>query len=244
MYFGLSFSRVGADFRALMAPIFIRIIHNNFSTQIKNANEQFEQDISKYTLINKTTTSGLNRKKSDLTSTISGISLSQDVSSVTFSPPETLLDFHPLATLCNNYLITLNELRLCAPIALADDITKILQSSFELISRNILSFYRQEQQAFTGNEREIFVKLCTCYAYDLIPFIQRCIHAIFPQTILTNYLGINLTTLQNENITFLKQNIILEPLKNLLPDKVDALLMQTQQQLKIETKNQDIVTTN
>ena len=40
MYFGLSFSRVGADFRALIAPIFIRVTLQSFQLSIRDAKHQ------------------------------------------------------------------------------------------------------------------------------------------------------------------------------------------------------------
>ncbi|XP_041449770.1 conserved oligomeric Golgi complex subunit 8-like [Drosophila obscura] len=81
IYFGLSFSRVGADFRALMAPIFMGVVQRKFEASI-------EQELERFTLINKVTLHS--RKQVD----------------PAFAPPETLLDFYPLAALCN-------ELRLC-----------------------------------------------------------------------------------------------------------------------------------
>lgn len=219
MYFGLSFSRVGADFRALMTPIFVRVIKKNFENSIAYVNQLFEQALEKYTLINKVT---LHTRKVDSSSRSTPATEQESL-----SPPETLLDFYPLAALCNGYLNALNELRLCAPIALANDVTRCLQFSLEFVARRILSFYRQEQQAFTGNERECFVKLCSCFAYDLIPYVQRCIHAIFPQQLLTSHLGISLLNLEQEKITYLQQKEILTSLSNLLPSKcqLDALGM-------------------
>lgn len=52
MYFGLSFSRVGADFRALIGPIFVKTIINNFSAAIRRATKKFDIDMEKYTLSN------------------------------------------------------------------------------------------------------------------------------------------------------------------------------------------------
>ncbi|XP_011205616.2 conserved oligomeric Golgi complex subunit 8 [Bactrocera dorsalis] len=220
MYFGLSFSRVGADFRGLMVPIFLRVIRRNFDNAISNVNQSFAQELERYTLINKVTlhTRG---HKGDTASNNPTTAQEQE----SYAPPETLLDFHPLASLCNGYLNALNELRLCAPIALANDVTRALQTSLEFVATKVLSFYRQEQQAFTSAERETFVKLCSSLAYDLIPYIQRCIHAIFPQQTLTNHLGINLLTLEQERITYLQQQKILEPLKHLLPNKIPEVLL-------------------
>ena len=41
MYFGLSFSRVGADFRGLLAPIFQRAALRGFDEAINEANKRF-----------------------------------------------------------------------------------------------------------------------------------------------------------------------------------------------------------
>lgn len=222
MYFGLSFSRIGADFRALMVPIFLRVIRKNFENAISKVNQNFAQEIERYTLINKVT---LHTRAHKVDTTSATTAQEQE----SFIPPETLLDFHPLAALCNGYLNALNELRLCAPVALANDVTRALQSSLEFVATKVLGFYRQEQQAFTNAEREAFVKLCSCLAYDLIPYMQRCIHAIFPQQTLTNHLGINLLTLEQQQITYLQQQKILEPLRHLLPNKMPDVLLKLEQ---------------
>lgn len=50
MYFGLSFSRIGADFRALIAPIFVKTIASNFEISIRKASKKFDVDMEKFTL--------------------------------------------------------------------------------------------------------------------------------------------------------------------------------------------------
>ncbi|XP_061392593.1 conserved oligomeric Golgi complex subunit 8-like [Musca vetustissima] len=229
MYFGLSFSRVGADFRALMAPIFVRVIKEKFFNAIGNVNEQFERELEKYTLINKITVH---------TSRQPSTAAKNDTNDIeSYSPPETLLDFHPLAALCNGYLNALNDLRLCAPTALANDVTLSLQQSLELVAKRILAFYRQEQQAFTASERETFSKLCYCFAHEMIPYLQRCIHAIFPPTALCGHLGVNLNSLENMKITYLQQKEILEPLKHLVPNKIEVIAKSESTTPKLEETN-------
>ncbi|KAH8281787.1 hypothetical protein KR054_002948 [Drosophila jambulina] len=208
MYFGLSFSRVGADFRALMAPIFVGVIRRRFESSVQLVNEQFERELDKFTLINKGGALHSHSRKH------------MDPEQESFAPPETLLDFYPLAALCNGYLGALNELRLCAPLALATDVTHCLQHSLQLAGQRVLAFYRQEQQAFAGSEREAFIRLCSCLAYDLVPYVQRCIHGVFPPQSLTVHLGISLLQLEQQQLTYLEQARILEPLKHLLPTKV------------------------
>ncbi|EDW63400.1 conserved oligomeric Golgi complex subunit 8 [Drosophila virilis] len=213
MYFGLSFSRIGADFRALIAPIFVRVVRNKFESSIIKVNENFDRELEKFTLINKVS---LHTRKQLDTAALSGSEPDME----SYAPPETLLDFYPLAVLCNGYLNALNELRLCAPFAVATDVTSCLQRSLELVAKQVLAFYRQEQQAFTRNERETFVKLCSCFAYDLVPYVQRCIHGVFPPQSISVHLGISLLQLEQHQLTYLMQAQILEPLKHLLPTKV------------------------
>lgn len=220
MYFGLSFSRIGADFRSLMAPIFVKVIFNQFQNGIYKTTKQFEADIETYTLINKVIINN-SREKSDTVDT---------------APPDSLLDFHPLAAYCNGILTCLNELRHCAPIALAENVTNSVQSSLESIGMFILNFYRQEQQAFATNERTNFVKFCSSFAYDLIPYLQRCLHVVFDPAAVTGYLGINEITMQKAGITYLKPKLIMEPIQHLLPDKVEAIMQSNEKKILEEVK--------
>lgn len=219
MYFGLSLSRVGADFRGLMASIFIRTITKKFTDAVFHCTKQFESDIEAYTLINKP--AGAMRRRKTSVESVEGN-----------QPPETLLDFYPLGIYTNGLLKIFNELRVCSPIAIADSVTKTLQLSLENVAKNILNFYKQEQQAFTPTERDHFFMLITSFAYDLVPYIQRCIHFIFPPNVLATNLGINVLQLQKESLTYLRQKQILEPLQHLLPNKVEIMTSSVE---KLET---------
>lgn len=221
MYFGLSLSRVGIDFRGVMSKIFIDVITKNCTRGIFNSTKQFEKDLELYTLINKNANeyhskSVLNKEEN-------------------IAPPDTLLDFQPLAVYCNGILTTFNDLRVCTPVATANDITKSLQQSLENVAKTILSFYRQEQQAFIGTERECFIRFCTCFAYDLLPYLQRCLHILFPLTTVTQQLGVSNSFLQAEGFLYLNTKKILEPLDYLLPDKVEAIIQQVAEQ-KLQEK--------
>lgn len=210
MYFGLSFSRIGADFRALIVPIFIKVIAQSFNARISKLTEQFELDMDNYTFINKVSINVLNAiGKIDPNS---------------LSPPETLLNFQPLALYCNGLLSALNEFRNCAPIALVNEITVRLQVSLKAVANNIAKFYRQEKQALGVKERDSFVKFCCAFAFDLIPYIQRCIHDVFQVKKLTNHMSINAIILQKNGVSYLHKKTILEPLDHLLPDKIDTIV--------------------
>lgn len=54
---------------------------------------------------------------------------------------------------------------------------------------------RAEENAFTPSEKESFSKFCDHYANDLVPFLNRCLHALFPQQQLAQTLGLSMADL-------------------------------------------------
>lgn len=216
MYFGLSFSRVGADFRTLLVPIFIKVIAKHFNARISKVTDQFEMDMDNYTFINKMS--------------INVLSAIGKADPHSLSPPDTLLNFQPLALYCNGILSALNELRNCAPITLVNEVAIRLEYSLKVVANNISKFYRQEQQALGAKERDNFVKFCCAFAYDLTPYIQRCIHDVFPVALLTTHLSINAVALQKNGMSYLNKKKILEPLEYLLPDKVETIVKEVVEQ--------------
>lgn len=219
MYFGLSFSRIGFDFRGLIAPIFLKIIVKNVNGSLLKVTKQFELDMENYTLINKETPM--------LKRTQTKYEEDSEVVEKGNNPPDSLLDYQPLAIYCNGILGIFNDLRICSPIAIVNTFVTALEASLETVCKSILSFYRSEQQAFGIKEKENFMKLVSCFAYELIPYIQHCIHMIFPSDKVAAYLGINLLTLQKEGLISLKTTKILEPIQYLLPDRSDIISYST-----------------
>lgn len=210
MYFGLSFSRVGADFRGLLVPIFTKLIRHHFQSSIVKATDQFELDMENYTFINKLT--------------INTFSTTSRTDSNSLAPPETLLSFQPLALYCNGVLSALNELQNCAPIALTVDVALIIEASLIKVSQNIIKFYRQEQQALGAKERDNFVKFCCAFAYELVPYLQRCMQEIFKLNLLAMNLSISAAALQKFELGQMKKIKILEPLESLLPEKIETII--------------------
>ncbi|KAG8562938.1 hypothetical protein GDO81_015871 [Engystomops pustulosus] len=130
MYFGLSFSRVGADFRGQLAPIFQRVAAENFSKAAKEAVEKFQEEMNMYTLISTTAV---------LSSNIPPVP-APPAQPGTLQPPMVLLDFPPLACFLNNILVAFNDLRLCCPVALTQEVTNTLQDALEKVGLQSIKY--------------------------------------------------------------------------------------------------------
>ncbi|XP_077270417.1 conserved oligomeric Golgi complex subunit 8 [Temnothorax americanus] len=205
-YFGLSFGRVGVDFTGRMSDTFARVIGERFERNVRRTTKKFEKDMETFTLINKT----------------QRLDIKTETSVNSENPPEQLIEFYPLAEYCNGIITAFNELRLCAPVALSVLCTKLLQESLHNVARAMLVFYKREQQAFAATERENMIKLTERLSEQLIPYIQYCIHAIFPPGQIATHLGISVGALRKEEMTYLNKRSIVEPVAMLLPIEKDS----------------------
>ena len=124
MYFGLSFSRVGADFRGQLAPVFQRVAIGTFQKAIQETVEKFQDEMNSYTLISAPAILSSSNLPAAVPVTQPG----------TLQPPMVLLDFPPLACFLNNILVAFNDLRLCCPMALAQDVTVALEDALAKVS--------------------------------------------------------------------------------------------------------------
>lgn len=123
MYFGLSFSRVGVDFRGQLAPMFQQVAAATFRRAVQEAVDTFQEDMNLYTLIT-------------LPSVLGGTipPVAPGIQPGTLQPPMALLDFQPLACFLNNILSAFNDLRLCCPMGLAQDVSTCLQDALKMVS--------------------------------------------------------------------------------------------------------------
>lgn len=203
MYFGVSFSRIGVDFRAQLVPIFLKTITKYLNVCVVRATKQFEIDMEHFTLINRDIVA-LKRNKNE------GL----DSVKPTAASLESLLDFPPLAVYCNALTNIFNELRVCAPLAVAQPFVVMLENSLENVSKSILNFYRNEQQAFGPKEKESFLRMCSCFSFDLLTCLQEYINLIFP--LKTKHIR------QSESQMNLRNEKILEHIEHLLPEHYET----------------------
>lgn len=210
MYFGLSFSRVGADFRGQLGPLFTRAADHAFSRAALEATDRFQEDMNMYTLI---------ALPSVLTGP-GGPSGAPSIQSNTLHPPSALLDFQPLACFLNNILNAFNDLRLCCPLSLAQQVTHTLQDSLHKVTGHIVSFHRAEASALSDREAELFVLFCSSYAEDLLPFLNRCLTLLFPPPQLALILGVSVSQLDRLGpLARIDVSAVLEPLAFILPQR-------------------------
>lgn len=191
-----------------MLPIFTNAILNKFSSKITGATRSFERNMEKFTLINKNhPTVPWKSKHND-----------------PIHPPDSLLEFYPLAEYLNQVLTALNELKQCAPISIIKEAYQTLNKSLEVVAKGILVLYSQEQQAFSANSREAFTRLCASFADDLVPYVQKCLGVIFPLSGVAVHVGVSVQYLQQEKVGVLDKNGIIEPIRHLLPARIEPVV--------------------
>uniref|UniRef100_A0A8C9QQR6 Conserved oligomeric Golgi complex subunit 8 n=1 Tax=Spermophilus dauricus TaxID=99837 RepID=A0A8C9QQR6_SPEDA len=194
MYFGLSFSRVGADFRGQLAPVFQRVAIYTFQKAIQEAVEKFQDEMNSYTLIS---APAFLSSSNIPVPEFAAVPATQPG---TLQPPMVLLDFPPLACFLNNILVAFNDLRLCCPVALAQDVTGTLEDALVKVTKIILAFHRAEEAAFSSGEQELFVQFCTVFLEDLVPYLNRCLQVLFPPAQLRKILEMFIPVRFGQNI--------------------------------------------
>lgn len=210
MYFGLSFSRVGADFRGQLAPVFQQVAISTFQKAIQEAVEKFHDEMMSYTLTPTLPILGSSKLPA-------AVPVAQPA---TLQPPMVLLDFPPLACFLNNILVAFNDLRLCCPVALAQDVTRTLEDALSKVTRIILAVHRAEETVFTSGEQEMFIQFCTVFLEDLLPYLNRCLQVLFPPAQIAQILGIPPTQLSKYgNLGHVNISEIEECLAFILPKK-------------------------
>ncbi|KAK5914858.1 hypothetical protein CesoFtcFv8_000505 [Champsocephalus esox] len=251
MYFGLSFSRVGADFRGQLAPMFQRSAAETLRCAVSEALERFQEDMNVYTLISMPSVLG------------GSIPPQQGPQPGTLQPPLSLLDFTPLACFLNNILSAFNDLRLCCPVGLAEEVSVCLQDAMADVTRQVLLFHRAEESAFSAREKDLFLSFCCSYAEDLLPFINRCLQILFPPNQIALILGVPVSQLHRFGslgnidiaailtpLSFLLPQIEIAPEEIQLPElssdidispELSGLTLETQRQ-EVETKRQEVET--
>ncbi|XP_035315888.1 conserved oligomeric Golgi complex subunit 8 isoform X2 [Cricetulus griseus] len=197
-----------------------RVAINTFQKAVEEAVEKFQDEMTSYTLISAAAILGSSNMSTAVPATQPG----------TLQPPMVLLDFPPLACFLNNILVAFNDLRLCCPVALAQDVTQALEDALAKVTKTILAFHRAEEAAFSSGEQEIFVQFCTAFLEDLVPYLNRCLQVLFPPAQIAQTLGISPTQLSKHgNLGHVNISAIQEPLAFILPKRETVFCLDDQE---------------
>jgi len=202
MYFGLSFSRVGFDFRPLLAPIFLKAIEKQFTskldsqTALKNISESLASlDFSR------------------LPSSPPPLPMSQESA----TPPLALLDYPPLAHVTNAILTSLNEIRLVCPLSLATLVTSTTQGLLLTLTTTLLDYQSTLRTGWSDADHLGFVQMCVATQNLLLPYLQTALNAIFPPSQLQAVTGLARQELVTQGVGVLDKERIMEPVLAFIP---------------------------
>ena len=212
MYFGQSFSRVGADFRCLLIPIFQQAVSVSFEKIVHDATKEFEREMMSYSLLSATISHNQIKPTSVLPSSNNGNEIPQ--------PPIRLLDFPPLALYLNGLLHGFNQLRLCLPVSMTTSLPSLLLSSVKCVANIILAFYHAEEPAFSDSEKTAFICFGRAFLDEVIPHLEACARFLVPQQSITDMYG-SVIVQPSDSIIDVTQ--ILTILKPCLPNEDDVL---------------------
>lgn len=171
MYFGLSFSRIGADFRCLISPVFVRVIATSFRRALREAKHHFHDAMKHFTLL-----SALQELSSSLPHTALPPTTTLTPS---LAPPPSLLHYPPLASLTNALIHAFNDLRQCAPLCLGPEAAQEISRLLESTVHDIGEFHRVEHASFSEKEFKAYHQLCRVIVTEFLPFVKRCFDNLF-----------------------------------------------------------------
>ncbi|RXG51985.1 Conserved oligomeric Golgi complex subunit 8 [Armadillidium vulgare] len=224
MFFGQSFSRIGADFRNLLIPIFQNAAFRRFESDVRSANVKFDESLNSFSLMESTSlhSSSLIIETQDKT-----------------SPPLSLMEFLPLAHYLNGLVSAFNGLRQCCPLALLKDVVSTLSSSVSKVVTNLKSLHQLEASGFTANEEKSFERMCCLVSTAVIPHINKCLRFLFPLQAIANISGISVTELQRKDVGQLDADALITPIENFIPKKAVTIVENSEIQNSNETHSND-----
>jgi len=209
-YFGLSMSRIGADFRPQLIPIINKAIAKRFTRVVYDSTLRFEASIQSFTL----TSHSINTSAPLLVG-----SVTDDQGENELIPPTSLLEFPLLAHYCNDILSAMNEIRRTTPLSIIGSLANTLNESFQRVSTAITKYFRTEDTGLSGSEREVLHRFCNQYTGELLPHLCKCFHRILPMQSVANLLGVSAIEFIKVKDQFPAINVaaIVEPINRLLP---------------------------
>jgi len=206
MYFGLSFARVGFDFRPLLAPVFVSSVLRRFSSSLAPSSAL-----------------------SSLPGHLSSLHLPRLPAPAPpprpdpATPPLALMDFPPLAHLANSVLGALNALRACAPVAACARVTREVEGLLVGAARAVADWQAAGCRSWGEPEERGFARLVQAIQILLLPHLQAALQAVFPPAHLAQVTGMSREQLASAGLGHLSSSSILLPLAAFLPSSLPSL---------------------
>lgn len=170
MYFGQSFGRVGADFRLSLVSLLMKSARQAAFKHLDGAERKFQMGVDQLALKAEITSRMQHHQQQTTTND----------SDDPFRPPAVLMDFLPLAELCNSVLTALNQIRLAAPLALSVELVAKVQTILESACQTLCDRDKRFGNTSTETEVKVFKRLVNVFYVDLVPYLDRCLRASFP----------------------------------------------------------------
>lgn len=223
MFFGQSFSRVGADFRNLLTPLFQKAALAQCVKDIRSANLKFDESLSSFSLMEAPQMSPSPAFLADI----------QDKT----RPPPALMEFPPLAHYTNGLVAAFNNLRLCCPLAVMCEVIALLEKSLTKVISALLELHRLESGGFTAREEVSFGRLCWVLTNCLLPHVNACLRLLFPMHYISTISGVSQTQLIKDKFGHLNIESLVGPIEHLLPKKEELPEEETEVTNLTETEN-------
>ena len=236
MYFGLAFSRVGLDFRVLIVEVFENAAYEQMKEGISSATSKFEECLQRFSL-----SDFVGGNVDTISSSDQNVLMLNTNRKTSINPPISLIEFQPLAIYLNHLLQSFNDFRLCAPLNLFTKVKYLLEESLCKVSIIISIYLKSEQNIFDDNEKELIKKFVKIYAYELVPYVEKCYSILFPISQIQKSFSIQQNELEKLKQFFQLNHLkIFEPIKNLLPAKVErSIVLNANENLISQQFNQE-----
>lgn len=192
MYCGHSLGRVGADFRAALAPLFDAAVMRIYASHLAAARTQFETMIEDHRWApvgssafraNRSASAGSSESREKPNGTKRYEDDEGDTTQ--YNPPLAVLDSPPLAVFLNGILVALNELRLCAPVSLGPRLGIMLEETVLEAGRFMSAIGGPGGVFLKRADRPHFAAMISLLRDLCVPHAARCLDFCMGQTNLT-----------------------------------------------------------
>ena len=176
MYCGSSLSRVGLDFRILTHSIFEDCIRDMTLRRLEAALFFFTESLRTHDWRIDSSAEVTPAEAQELAAASSSSMSSSTLSGDSLIPPQTLLKHPPLALFTNDLLDTLNHLRYCAILPLADELKSAIRSTLADATLTLQSWGRlppdsKQTHVFNDMQKELLD--------SMIPHIEAAAKTVF-----------------------------------------------------------------